>query len=80
MNSAGDKALVNYGFSQGDIGQFNTEFNNSHALVRTIMGSTDTQTLNTSVLVNTIILRLIFTKLRMKLSNKRLRKQEKTED
>ena len=49
MNSTYSNALVNYGFSQGEIGLFSTEFNNSRALVRTIMGSFDTNAMNASI-------------------------------
>lgn len=35
MNSAYSGALVNYGFSQGDIGKFNAEFDTSRAYTPT---------------------------------------------
>lgn len=34
MSSGYSNALTNYGFSQGNIGKFNTEFNNSCAIIR----------------------------------------------
>lgn len=50
-------ALINYGFAQGDLGQFNTEFKNSQILLRDLIINTDpkeTQTykdqLDTSIL------------------------------
>jgi methyl-accepting chemotaxis protein len=46
MNSSYSKALTNYGFSQGDIGLFNTEFNNSRSIIRDIINTTNTQDLD----------------------------------
>jgi methyl-accepting chemotaxis protein len=43
MNATYNKALIDYGFSQGDIGLFNTEFNNSNAIIRDIVFTTDPQ-------------------------------------
>jgi methyl-accepting chemotaxis protein len=37
MNTKYEDALVNYGFAQGDIGLFNTEFNNNCTLVRDLI-------------------------------------------
>ena len=37
------KALTDYGFSQGDIGLFNTEFNNNLTILRDIIITSDTQ-------------------------------------
>lgn len=41
LNQGYENALVNYGFSQGTIGQFNTEFNASRATLREIVSQTD---------------------------------------
>ena len=38
-------ALVNYGFAQGDLGKFNTEFKNSQILLRDLIISTDADNL-----------------------------------
>ncbi len=43
MNTEYANALVNYGFSQGDIGLFNTEFNSSRANIYDIIYQTDPQ-------------------------------------
>lgn len=40
MNSSYSNALINYGFSQGDIGLFHSEFNNSHTIIRDIISNT----------------------------------------
>jgi methyl-accepting chemotaxis protein len=37
MNAQFSEALVNYGFAQGDIGVFNTEFNNNLILIRDVI-------------------------------------------
>lgn len=39
MNDSYSKALSNYGFTQGDIGLFNTEFNSSRAIIRDVITS-----------------------------------------
>jgi methyl-accepting chemotaxis protein len=41
MNSEYSRALSDYGFAQGDIGLFNTEFENNSATIRDIIYSTD---------------------------------------
>jgi len=41
MNSNYSMALVNYGFSQGDIGLFSTEFNNGRAILRDIISENE---------------------------------------
>ncbi len=41
------KALTDYGFAQGDIGLFNTEFNNSLTIIRDVITTSDMQTINT---------------------------------
>lgn len=41
MNTTYSKALVETGFSQGNIGMFNTEFNNSRAIIRDIVYNTN---------------------------------------
>ena len=41
MNAQFSGALVNYGFAQGDIGVFNTEFNNNLILIRDVIIQTD---------------------------------------
>ncbi len=41
MNSEYSSALVDYGFSQGSIGLFNTELNNNRAILRDIIIQTD---------------------------------------
>lgn len=48
MNSNYSNALTNYGFSQGDIGIFNTEFNNNRAILRDIIIETDNQKMQSS--------------------------------
>jgi Methyl-accepting chemotaxis protein len=47
MNSNYSKALTLYGFSQGDIGLFNTEFNNSQSIIRDLVSSKNVDNLNT---------------------------------
>lgn len=47
MNATYNKAMADYGFSQGDIGLFNTEFNSSTAIVRGIIVSDVDETINT---------------------------------
>jgi len=49
MNANYHTSMVEYGFSQGDIGLFNTEFNNNRAIVSNIILSTDTDTLNANI-------------------------------
>lgn len=41
MNATYGKALQDYGFAQGDIGLFNTEFNNTNSIIRDIVFTTD---------------------------------------
>ncbi|QHI72957.1 methyl-accepting chemotaxis protein [Aminipila terrae] len=43
MNTDYGKALVNYGFAQGNIGRFNAELNNTRVLLRNIIIDTDVQ-------------------------------------
>ncbi len=43
MDSNYSKALTDYGFSQGDIGLFNTEFNNNLTIIRDVIITSDTQ-------------------------------------
>ena len=43
MNSTYREVIQNYGFAQGDIGLFNTEFNNSNEILRDILSSTDSK-------------------------------------
>lgn len=40
-------ALTGYGFTQGDMGLFNTEFNSGRAIIRDIIFSDETETINT---------------------------------
>lgn len=40
-NTKYEQALENYGFSQGDIGKFNTEFNNSRSIIRDVINARD---------------------------------------
>ena len=47
MNSNYSKALTQYGFSQGDIGLFNTEFNNSQSIIRDLVNSNNINKMNT---------------------------------
>jgi len=49
MNDSYSNALTDYGFSQGDIGLFHAEFNDSRAIIREILFSTDTETMNTYI-------------------------------
>ena len=42
MNSNYSDALVNYGFSQGDIGLFNSQFNSSRVMIVNMISLTDT--------------------------------------
>jgi methyl-accepting chemotaxis protein len=48
MNTSYNNALINYGFAQGDIGLFTTEFDNSCAIIRDIMIETDAQKMQLS--------------------------------
>ncbi len=48
MNSSYSGALVSYGFAQGSIGLFNTEFNNNRSIVRDIIYETDPQEMQAS--------------------------------
>ncbi len=48
MDKKYDNALTNYGFSQGDIGLFHTEFNVSRAKVRDIIFSSDADAMSIS--------------------------------
>ena len=48
MNAAYRNALTNYGFAQGDIGLFNTEFNNNRSIIRDIICETDPQEMQAS--------------------------------
>lgn len=41
-----NNALIQYGFSQGDMGLFNTEFNSSRAIIRDIIFSDESETIN----------------------------------
>ena len=41
-------ALTGYGFTQGDMGLFNTEFNSGRAIIRDIIFSDETETINTN--------------------------------
>lgn len=43
MNSSYSSAMIDYGFSQGDIGLFNTEFSNSRSIIRDIIFNGDSQ-------------------------------------
>ena len=47
MNSNYSMALTQYGFAQGDIGLFNTEFNNSQLIIRDIVSSNNINKMNT---------------------------------
>ena len=49
MNTNYKDALNNYGFSQGDIGLFNAEFNNSRVMIRDVVFSTDQGTRDENV-------------------------------
>lgn len=49
MNTQYKKTLENYGFSQGDIGLFNTEFNNNCTLVRDVIIQSDVAGKNKSI-------------------------------
>ncbi|HEX3040410.1 MAG TPA: methyl-accepting chemotaxis protein, partial [Caproiciproducens sp.] len=49
MNTSYNNALINYGFSQGNIGLFNTEFNNSRAILRSIISSSDASSFDTNI-------------------------------
>ncbi|HEX3025851.1 MAG TPA: MCP four helix bundle domain-containing protein, partial [Clostridia bacterium] len=49
MNSRYSEALVSYGFAQGDIGLFNTEFNNNSALIRDLVIRQNTPELDNTV-------------------------------
>ncbi len=46
INSKYSSALENYGFSQGEIGRFNTEFNNNRSIIRDIINANDEKSLN----------------------------------
>jgi len=46
MNEKYSDALVNYGFSQGDIGLFHAEFNNSRVILKDTIETTDDITMN----------------------------------
>ncbi len=46
MNANYSDALRDFGFAQGDIGLFHAEFNDSRTIVRDIIISTDTETMN----------------------------------
>lgn len=43
-----DYALINYGYAQGDIGDFHAAFNDSGAMIRDIILATDTEAQNTA--------------------------------
>jgi len=57
MNSSYNNALHNYGFAQGDVGLFATEFNRSRVITSDIVIDTDTQKMqaNSDVLDKSII-------------------------
>ncbi|MGX8711520.1 MAG: methyl-accepting chemotaxis protein [bacterium] len=46
MNTRYSGALIDYGFAQGDIGLFNTEFNDSRTIINSVISSTDSGTRN----------------------------------
>lgn len=48
MNATYGEALQDYGFAQGDIGLFNTEFNEGRTLIRDIIFNTNAQKMQTS--------------------------------
>ena len=48
LDATYSKALQDYGFAQGDIGLFNTEFNEGRTLIRDIIFNTNAQKLQTS--------------------------------
>jgi methyl-accepting chemotaxis protein len=49
LNSGYSDALVNYGFAQGDVGLFNTEFNQSRVSILNIIIETDSQKIQANV-------------------------------
>ena len=49
MNSGYSNALTNYGFSQGDVGLFSTEFNQGRVTILNVIIETDSQKMQTDV-------------------------------
>jgi methyl-accepting chemotaxis protein len=47
MNASYSRALTSYGFAQGDIGLFNTEFNSNYSSIKDIINTTDFYQVNT---------------------------------
>ncbi|MBW7573264.1 methyl-accepting chemotaxis protein [Caproiciproducens faecalis] len=50
QNTTYGKALTDYGFAQGDIGLFNTEFNQGRAIIRDVIYMSDSKKIQDSIL------------------------------